>query len=1097
MAGTSSRARCLMILLVLSFASAAASQESAPESRGAADTRPAPESGPWDVAARHGPVREVSFTTTSGTWMNLDVSPDGREIVFDLLGDLYTVPIEGGAARLLRGGVPFDVQPRYSPDGRFISFTSDAGGGDNIWVMDRNGGSARQVTKESFRLLNNAVWTPDSRYLVARKHFTSGRSLGAGEMWMYHLAGGDGVQLTVKRTEQKDAGEPCVSPDGRFLDFSEDMTPGSDFEYNKDPHAGIYAIRRLDLQNGRLRTLVEGPGGAARPQVSPDGRTLAFVSRVRFATALCLLDLETGRVRRLFQGLSRDQQETWAIFGVYPGFAWLPDGSALVVWARGGLSRIDAQTGEESRIPFSADVRLEVAETLRFPVRVGGADFPVRVTRWPDVSPSGDRVAFTALGHTWVKDLPSGAPRRLTAVERFEYAPRFSPDGRSVVQATWDDAAGSAVEIVDAATGAARVLVSGRGHCTEPVFSADGGMIAWRETTGDDVKGRLRAARAGIWIMSVTGGAPRLITESGAHPAFTADGRRLLVQRGAGDGTELVAIDIEDRRETVLASGRSATEYALSPDERHLAFTEFFHAYVVPFPASGRNVSLSAGMKSLPVARLSADAGEFLSFSADGTRVRWHHAHELSEARLATLFPEAGATLPPDPPKGVSRADTTWDLGFTAAADIPPTEVVFTNATLVTMRGAEVIRGGRLHVRGDRIVALGTDVAPPDGVRTVDLGGGVVVPGFVDIHAHMPRGSLGQSPRQSWPLLANLAFGVTTTHDPSADTKAVFAESELVRAGLLTGPRVYSTGTILYGAEGSFKAVIDSLDDALSHLRRLRAFGAFSVKSYNQPRRNQRQQVVAAARSLGMMVVPEGGSTFFHNLNQIVDGHTTIEHALPVAPIHDDVVQLFARSGTAYTPTLVVGYGGLWGENWWYQHTDVFRNERLRRFVPASVVDPRSLRRILAPEEDFHHIDIAKGVADVVRAGGLAEIGAHGQMQGIGVHWEMWMFAQGGLPPHETLRAATWMGARAIGLDGEIGSLEPGKLADLVIYPPDRDPLVRIRDTEHLRFVMKGGRLYDAETLDQILPEPVRLPPGPDLTGLAGEPLHGPTCPCR
>lgn len=1097
MAGTSSHARCLAILLVLSLASAAASQESAPETRGAADTRPAPESGPWDVAARHGPVRDVAFSTSQGTWMNLDVSPDGREIVFDLLGDLYTLPIEGGQARLLRGGVPFDVQPRYSPDGRLISFTSDAGGGDNIWVMDRNGGAARQVTKESFRLLNNAAWTPDSRYLIARKHFTSTRSLGAGEMWMYHLAGGDGVQLTVKRTEQKDAGEPCVSPDGRYLYFSEDMTPGGSFEYNKDPHAGIYVIRRLDLRDGRLRTVAEGPGGAARPQISPDGRTLAFVARARFATALCVMDLETGRARRLCESLSPDQQETWAVFGVYPGFGWMPDGSALVVWARGGLSRFDARTGEEERIPFRADVSLEVAETLRFPIRIADPEFRVRVTRWPDVSPSGDRVAFTALGHTWIRDLPSGAPRRLTSVERFEYAPRFNPDGRSIVQATWDDDSGSAVEIVEAATGEARVLVSGRGHCTEPTFSADGTMIAWRETTGDDVRGSCRAARAGIWIMPAAGGVPRLIAESGARPTFSADGRRLFVQRGAGEGTEFVAIDIEDRKETVLASGRYVTEYALSPDERHLAFGELFHAYVVPFPASGRNVALSAGMKSLPVARLSGDAGEFLSFSADGTRVRWHHAQELSEARLDALFPEPGALPSPNPPKGVSRAESTWDLGFTAAADVPPTDVVFTNATLVTMRGEEIIRRGSLHVRGDRIVAMGADLVPPAGARTMDLGGGVVVPGFVDIHAHMPRATLGQSPRQCWPLLANLAFGVTTTHDPSADTKTVFAESELVRAGLLTGPRIFSTGTILYGAEGSFKAVIDDLDDALSHLRRLRAFGAFSVKSYNQPRRDQRQQVVAAARSLGMMVVPEGGSTFFHNVNQIVDGHTTIEHALPVAPIHDDVVQLFARSGTAYTPTLVVGYGGLWGENWWYQHTDVFRNERLRRFVPASVVDPRSTRRILAPEEDFHHVRIARGVADVIRAGGLAEIGAHGQMQGIGAHWEMWMFAQGGLSPHETLRAATWMGARAIGLDGEIGSLEPGKLADLVIYPPDRDPLTRIRDTEHLRLVMKGGRLYDAATLDQVLPAPVPLPRGPDLSGITGDSLHGPSCPCR
>ena len=256
----------------------------------------------WDVNNPPGPQYDVPIDVTEGTWLSLDVSPDGNEIAFDLLGDIYTIPMSGGDAKALTTGIAWDMQPRYSPNGKWIAFTSDRAGGDNIWIMNRDGSKPQQVTKETFRLTNEPYWSPDSEYLVARKHFTAERSLGAGEVWLYHRSGGEGLQLTKKRTEQKDTGEPALSPDGRYLYYSDDTTPGAIYQYNKDPNTQIYVIQRLDRQTGEIEPFVTGPGGSVRPTPSPDGKSLAFIRRVRYKSTLFILDLESGKETPIARG---------------------------------------------------------------------------------------------------------------------------------------------------------------------------------------------------------------------------------------------------------------------------------------------------------------------------------------------------------------------------------------------------------------------------------------------------------------------------------------------------------------------------------------------------------------------------------------------------------------------------------------------------------------------------------------------------------------------------------------------------------------------------------------------------------------------------
>jgi imidazolonepropionase-like amidohydrolase len=357
-------------------------------------------------------------------------------------------------------------------------------------------------------------------------------------------------------------------------------------------------------------------------------------------------------------------------------------------------------------------------------------------------------------------------------------------------------------------------------------------------------------------------------------------------------------------------------------------------------------------------------------------------------------------------------------------------------------------------------------VRVPDGARRVDASGKTIIPGIIDVHAHLGSESEGILAEESWPLIANLAYGVTTSHDPSNNTEMVFTNAEMIRAGMKLGPRLYSTGTILYGAETPFKAAIEKYEDALAHLRRLKAVGAISVKSYNQQRRDVRQMIVKAARELEMMVVPEGGSLLYMDETFVLDGHTGLEHSLPVPNLYRDVVELFARSGTGYTPTLIVGYGGLSGEYYWYQHENVWEKEQLLQFIPREIVDARSRRRTMAEEDDFNHVLISRGAKRIVDAGGRVQLGAHGQLQGLGAHWELWMLEQGGMTPLEALRSATLDGARYLGLDRELGSIEVGKLADLVVL--DKNPLDDIRGTEAVSRVMLNGRLYEAATMTEI-----------------------------
>ncbi len=1061
----SNLSRLLLITSVIFSTNVAFAVEAKAEQ---AETNKSQKQQSWDVNKPPYPTHKVEIDVNSGTWMNLDVSPDGKEIIFDMLGDLYRMPFSGGEAKAITSSIGWEMQPRFSPDGTKIVFTSDAGGGDNIWLMDANGENAKALTSEKFRLLNNPDWSPDGRFVVARKHFTSTRSLGSGELWLYSTEGGSGVRMNEARTQQKDLGEPAFSTDGRYVFFSEDITPGAVFEYSKDSNGVIYGIKRLDTSTGEIETFIRNPGGSVTPTPSPDGQWLAFVQRVRNKSGLFIKNLRTGEQNLLCTCLERDMQETWAIHGVYPNMDWTPDSKQIVFWAGGKINKINIDTQQIKNIPFHIKHFRKVADALRFKNKVFTEKQNSKMLRWVSVAKKQQKIVFQTLGQIYTKDLKSGKFKQLTKGPNLSFYPSLSSDGKWITYVSWSDKKLGQIKKISINGGRERMIVSEPGHYLEPVFSNQGKSIIYQKTSGGYLFSPNWGLNTGIYKIAASGkGLAEKLNFDGYGIQAGEDDKYYFSQvegRGAKRKAKLVVYDHQTGAQQTLAQTHFGTEFSISPDRKWLAFVEGFNVYVSPFRMSGKVVQLSASNAALPVRKISKDAGENIHWSADSNSLYWTLGEKLFTQNISSaLFPSKDE----DSEDELEEADVVT-IGFEFNLFKPNHLVALTNVRIITMEGDEVIEKGSIIVENNIIKSIGkTDqVTIPKQAKVINLSGKTIMPGIIDVHWHGSQGQNEITPQQNWVNLATLAFGVTTIHDPSNDTSEIFAASEMAKAGKIVAPRIFSTGTILYGAKAYIFATVNNLKDAQRHINRMKAVGAFSLKSYNQPRRDQRQQILQAAREAEMLVMPEGGSLFQHNMNMIIDGHSGIEHSIPVANIYDDVKQLWSQTKVAYTPTLVVGYGGIWGENYWYQHSDVWRHPILKNWVPPSVLQPRSIRRPMAPEEDYNHFNNAKVATLLYQLGVETHIGAHGQREGLGSHWEMWMYAQGGMKPIDILKVATIEGARYLGMEKEIGSIKVGKLADMVIL--DVNPLQDIYASDKVFGTMINGRLFKSDTMQEM-----------------------------
>ena len=1071
------------------------------------------------------PSKPLKFTTDEGTWLDLDLSPDGGTIVFELLGDLYTLPVAGGKATRITSGQAFDAMPHYSPDGKSIAFVSDRSGSDNVWVANADGTSPRQLTHDNNNThFQSPTFTPDGKYVVVSQ---------GNDLYMYYAGGGagGGLRLTGDTTAGRGGAAagggrgaaapnvflgPAVTKDGRYIYTAMRNSTGGG--YNQT--ALGWQIGVLDRETGRIFTKTNAVGSAMRPELSPDGRWLAYATRNGADESLILRENDTGDEHILLAKVQRDDQESRPNRDVFPTYAFTPDSKSIIIGHHGHFWRADVATGRETMIPFTADVDMMIAGPNHVQYAYNDSVMTVRQIRDVKPSPDGRKLAFVALDRVWTMDLPNGTPKRLTANDGIgQFQPTWSPDGQYIAYVTWNDIDGGSVSRVRAdGSGRPEKLTTKPAYYEKPAYSNDGRRIVvgrGPRNMHKDLREDERPPQAAVgvelvWVPGNGGaetviapisnfGRPHFVRSDSEHVYF-AEGNQLVSMRWDGTDQKTILRAAAGGGRAGGGGGGGGGEMMMSPDGNRVlvqvadqAGPRVFVVQEVPKAPNGASINATNPAQSeVPVRKVTTIGGEFATWGGDSRHIYYALGHSLFTYDLNA----AEAAVRDSTQQAAARADsvgaaggggggrgagggrgtaaaakpiyeaTRYDVAITVPKDRPQGTVALRGARILTMKGMEVIPKGDIVVKDNRIVAVGPQgkVAIPSGAKVIDVSGKTIMPGYVDVHAHMwPAFSIHRS--QPWEYLINLAYGVTTTRDPQTSTTDVLSYGDMVDAGEFIGPRIYSTGP------GVFQATnIRTIEEARDVLKKYSEYyNTETIKQYMSGDRRTRQLIIMAAREQNLMPTLEGGLDYKTNLTEAMDGYAGIEHTMPIAPIYKDITTLLANSGATWTPTLIVQYGGPWAENYWYENSDVVNDQKLRRFTPRDEVERKTERRPgwWAPSQWSFQL-FAEQAAKVVAAGGRVGMGSHGQLQGLGAQWEIWNIASGGMPRYDVLRVATIFGAEAIGHEKDLGSLEAGKLADLQVL--DKNPLDDIKNTNTIRFVMKNGRMYDANTMAEVWP---------------------------
>lgn len=1014
--------------------------------------------------------RAIDMDVNEGTWLSLDVSPKGDELVFSMLGSLYTLPITGGEATRLTDGLALNCQPRYSPDGQAIAFISDRDGAENVWVLNLADNGLKQLSHSTDEYYEGLSWTKDGKYLIVAK------GVGLPKLHLFPVEGGTGIALTAEPADLK-AIEPTLSADDRYIWFS--RRKGM-WDYNaKLPQ---YQINTYDRATEKIEAKSSNFGSSFSPTPSPDGKWLVYGTRTKNRTALIIRNLETDEEKTLTLLSQRDDQESLASMGILPTMAFSPDSRQFIFFDAGKIQSITLGDGKRQEIPFRVKTSIDIGPQLSFKYPISD-DTYFQAAQITDLalSPDARQAAFIAADHLYIMDYPNGKPRRLTDMEHIEFQPAWSNDGKSLAFATWDGQEGAIYKINLTAPEKPIKLTPAHGYFQDMVWSADDQRILFIEGTAFanrlGTSNRTSARQWLSWVPATGGTVRRICKTAGQEPHFGPEQDRIYLF-SASEGLYSTDWEGKDERYHLKVVG-----------PRNYSFSNNYGGEFQYFRSSIRAQSIVRAPKGdLAYIRLANDI-YVVQIPGIGNKAKTLHLEDVKRAEFpAQKITEIGCEFPKWGPDGLTiygalgstimRFQLKGKISDPVAFDELPVKLLLkrqqdeamlllSGARILTMEGKEVIEQGDILIKDNRILAVGAQgsLSTPKDCITIPLEGKTIVPGFIDVHAHnaAPRAPHVEQPPS---YLVNLAYGVTTSRDPQPGVTDIFTYQDKVKTGQTLGPRIFTTGP----GVGYWAYNIKDLDHARRVLKQYSSYyNSQTLKMYAVGNRKQRQWIIMAAKEQGLTPTTEGNLDIKLGISEILDGYPAHEHGYPISPIHKDFIKFVAQSGISVAPTFLVDYGGPYAENYFYSHEDPVHEEKMYYFMPQDELDRKTRRRsIWATDEEYAFPAHAAAVKQIADAGGNICIGAHGQLQGLGYHWEMWALGMGGMAPIDVLRAATINGAQSLGLDQDLGSIAKGKLADLLIL--DQNPLDDLRNTKTIKYVVIDGRVLDADNLGQHYP---------------------------
>lgn len=964
----------------------------------------------------------VEMSIDEGTNMAVALSPDGETVAFDVLGRIWLMPADGGKAIAITDSLGNARQPSWSPDGSQLTFQGYWQGNWHIYVVNSNGSSLKQMTSGSYDY-REPNWSPDGTTLA----FSSDRS-GNYDIWTLDIVSEKLLPLTTSPANEYG---PSWSADGKQLAY---------VSANKGP--GEIVIQSLENQSKKIA--YKGWGKLTGISWSPTGSKILFNQHAGIQAELKQIDLASGQTNTL---TNSDED-------VFPfRHSWTSD-SSFIYTATGKIqSRTLGEPIEE--IPFTIDLWLD-----RSPYERKSRDFnsieeqKVKGIGWPTLSPDGKSVAFVALQDLWLKQV-GGTAEQLTNDPFVQIMPTWSPDGKTLAYSSDKDGS-FAIWTIDLETRNEEKLLSTGASISGMAWSPNGNSIAFTESYGPKA-GQLNLLDVNTGEKSILG--ERLGSSIGT-PTWSPDGSIIgltaldpysSLYREGVNRVMLLSLDGKVQRPQKAIDHwsfgvRGNNGPVWSPDGTSMAIIAKGSLWLLPVDENGDAIEE-------PI-KLTDELADLPSWSADSKQLLYMATDRLKLIKVA------------------DKTTTVIETGLSWKRRHPEGTTIIHAGGLINGVSDSIRMNMDIVLEGHRIV----EIARHDETRTadkmIDASDAFLMPGLIDIHAH--EGSTnGEKLGRAW-----LSWGVTSMRNPAGDPYDALNRRESIQSGKIQGPRIYFTGSpidgnrIFYGGTGT----MDSERQIEMELRKAKLLDYDLIKTYVRLPDNLQQKVIDGAHNIGL---PVTSHELYPAVSFNIDG---VEHVKGTSRrgfsaklsetqrAYDDVTDMIAQSGMHFTPTTAIYLG--------YQYViardpSVTEDQRLKEltelwYLASISVSTEEIKANQAAYDQLYN-NVIKMVADVQRKGGLVVAGTDSPIlpQGFGLHIELENYQDAGLTPFEVLKTATINNAIALNAEGDLGSIEVGKLADMVIV--EANPLKDIRNARKTRAVIKNGKLI---TLQELMKRP-------------------------